>query len=345
MVSRYPASSVPAGVASLAQPPAPRPQVVGGQRPVAPAAEKTAAQKFQEGILAGVGVPALPGEYVPPTQAAIGEDYLKYLSDREAKRKSDEEKFKQRESGRAQRDFFNSLIAAGEATRGQKGIGSLFGGFGKAYSQATTEAEDRQAAFEQKQQELADNDAKTKFEIANLRRAEERGDSKAIYDSKVKLTELGNQKLQLQGQIAGQLAQNESQERIARANNLTQLEVARIHQATAGQPDATERMIAKYGEIKRTQGEAAAEEYMKTIERVKTGTKAQTAQDKLTLARQQLAEKLPAYQMAMTSYINATDPAKKSAALAKVRELEAMHGIKSEEGSTTGKVIDFSKIP
>jgi hypothetical protein len=208
-----------------------------------------------------------------------------------------------------------------------------------------TAAEERAAAFQQKQQELADNDAKTRFEIANLRRAEERGDAKAIYESKVKIAELGHQRDQLQGTVAGQMAQNESQERIARANNLTQLEVARINQATAMKPGETERLMQQYADIKRTKGEAAAEDFMKTIERVKTGSRGETAQQKLSIQRQQLAEKLPAYQMAMTTYINATDPAKKSAALAKVRELEAMHGIKSEEGSTTGKVIDFSKIP
>ena len=336
-----------AGVASL---PAAAPSRIpsgGIQRPMAaaPAPAKSAAQLFQEKLLSGQGMTALPEEFKPPVQAPIGEDYMKYMTDREQKRREDALKFQDTEAARAKRDLFNALIAGGEATRGQKGIGSLFSGTGRALGESLTAAEERALAYQQKQQELADNDAKTKFEIANLRRAEERGDAKAIYDSKVKISELGHQRDLLQGTVAGQMAQNESQERIARANNLTQLEVARIHQATAGQPDATERMIAKYAEIKRTQGEAAAEEYMKTIERVKTGTKAQTAQERLTISRQQLAEKLPAYQMAMTTYINAKDPAKKAEALAKVRELEAMHGIKSEEGSTTGKVIDFSKIP
>lgn len=337
------APAAPVGIATAL--PQQRPPVQVAQRPVAvPAPAMSEAQKFQEGILKGQGLPALPGEYAAPKQAPIGEDYMKYMTDREQKRREDAMKFEDVQKERAKRDFFNSLIAGGEATRGQKGIGALFGGTGRALAESNTAAEDRLMAFQQKQQDLADNDAKTKFEIANLRRAEERGDSKAVYESKVKLTELGQQRVQLQGQTANQMASNESAERIARANNLTQLEVARIHQATAGQPDATERMIAKYAEIKRTQGENAAEEYMKTIERVKTGTRGETAQQKLSVQRQALAEKLPAYQMAMTTYINAKDPAKKAEALAKVRELEAMHGIKSEEGSTTGKVIDFSKI-
>ena len=137
----------------------------------------------------------------------------------------------------------------------------------------------------------------------------------------------------MQSTTANAMAQNASQELIARQNNLTQLEVARINQATAMKPGETERLMLQYAEIKRSKGEAAAEEFMKTIERVKTGTRGETAQQKLTVQRQALAEKLPAYQMAMTTYVNATDPAKKAAALAKVKELESLHGIKSEESS------------
>ena len=338
--------NVPAGVASL--PAAQRPPAGGGiQRPVAPAPApaKSAAQLYQEKLLSGQGLADLPPAYEAPKQAPIGEEYMKYMTDREQKRREDALKREDVESARAKRDFFNALIAGGEATRGQKGIGSLFSGAGRALGESMTAAEERALAFQEKQQQLADNDAKTKYEIANLRRAEERGDSKTVYESKVKIAELTNQRAQIIGNVASQMAQNESAERIARANNLTQLEVARISQATAMKPGETERLMQQYADIKRTKGEAAAEEFMRTIERVKTGSRGDTAQQKLSLQRQALAEKLPAYQMAMTTYINSTDPKKKADALGKVRELEAMHGIKSEEGSTTGKVIDFSKIP
>ena len=336
--------NAPAGIASVA-PPAQRPPVMGGQRPVAPAPAKSAAQAFQEKLLAGQGMGDLPPAFEPPKQAPIGEEYMKYLSDREQKRREDMLKVQDVEAARAKRDFFNALIAGGEATRGQKGIGALFSGTGRSLGESMTAAEERALALQEKQQQLADNDAKTKFEIANLRRAEELGNSKAVYESKVKLAELSLQRNQLQGQTANAMAQNESTERIARQNNLTQMEVARINQATAMKPGETERLMTQYADIKRTKGEAAAEEFMRTIERVKTGTRGETAQQKLNVQRQALAEKLPAYQMAMSSYVSETDPAKKAKALTKIRELEALHGIKSEEGSTTGKVIDFSKIP
>jgi len=327
--------NAPAGIASVA-PPAPRPPAIGGQRPVAPAPApvKSAAQAFQEKLLAGQGMGDLPPAFEPPKQAPIGEEYMKYLSDREQKRREDMLKVQDVESARAKRDFFNALIAGGEATRGQKGIGALFSGTGRSLGESMTAAEERALALQEKQQQLADNDAKTKFEIANLRRAEELGNSKLIYESKVKLAELGIQRTQLQGQTANAMAQNESTERIARQNNLTQMEVARINQATSMKPGETERLMTQYAEIKRTKGEAAAEEFMRTIERVKTGTRGETAQQKLNVQRQALAEKLPAYQMAMSSYVSETDPAKKAKALTKIRELESLHGIKSDEAPT-----------
>jgi hypothetical protein len=333
-----PQAAVPPRVMQLPAPPAPPPaapaQATQAKPPMPPAPPPapvfTDAQKFQQGILAGTGMPTLPPEYAAPKQAPIGEDYMAYINDRLAKRRSDEDKFKQRESGRSQRDFFNSLIDAGEATRGQRGIGALAGGFGRSYSKSATEAEDRQVAFEQKQQELADNDAKTKFEIANLRRAEERGDSKAVYESKIKLAELKQQHVQLQGQVANQMSSNESSERVARANNLTQLEVARINQATAMKPGETERLMAQYGALK-AKDPNAAEQFLVNLERIKTGSRGETAQQKLNVQRQALAEKLPIYQMAMTNYVNAKDPAAKAQALTKVKEIESLHGIKSDE--------------
>jgi hypothetical protein len=334
------------GIVNVAKPPPsdqPRPSAQqGGPRPVAPApvVEKSEAQKFQEKLLSGTGLAALPEAYVPPKQAPIGEDYMKFMDAREQKRREDALKFEDVQKARDRRDFFNSLIEGAEASRGQRGIGALVGGTGKSLGRYATEAEDRRSAFQKAQQELADNDAKTRFEIANLRRAEERGDSKTIYESRVKLSELNNQRTQIQSTAANQIAGNESAERVARANNLTQLEVARINQATSMKPGETERLMQQYAEIKRTKGEAAAEDFMRTIERVKTGSRGETAQQKLNVQRQALAEKLPTYQMALNSYINSTDPKKKSDALVKVREIEAMHGIKSEEPSSG---IDLSQ--
>jgi hypothetical protein len=129
------------------------------------------------------------------------------------------------------------------------------------------------------------------------------------------------------------MEQNASQERIAKANNLTHLEVARINQATAMKPGETERLMMQYGALK-SKDPKAAEAWMSDLERIKTGSRGQTAQEKLNIARQQLAEKLPTYQMAINNYTNAKDATSKAQALTKIKELEALHGIKSEDNST-----------
>lgn len=328
------------GVASL---PSVAPQrAPAPQRPpvAAPAPAKSEAQLFQEKILSGQGMAALPPEYAPPVQAPIAEEYLRYMAEREGTRKEGVTKNEKMEQDRARRDFFNSLIAGGEATRGRKGIGALLGGTGQALGQSMTAAEERAVAFQQKQQDLADNDAKMKYEIANLRRAEERGDSKTVYESKIKLSELGQQRNQLQSQVANAMSQNESTERIARQNNLTQLEVARINQATAMKPGETERLMQQYADIKRSRGEAAAEEFMKTVERTKFGNKPQLGAEANAIKRLALAEKDDNYKMQARI---ADDPSKKPEARAKAQEImnaiERRNGIiDSSGGPTVGSV-------
>jgi hypothetical protein len=331
----------PAGVASLPsvapqRAPAPvRPPVAA-----APPPAKSAAQLYQEKLLSGKGLADLPPEYAPPKLSPIGEEYMNYLAEREGKRKENLTKNEKMEQDRARRDLFNSLIAGGEATRGQKGIGALLSGTGRSLGESLTAAEERSIAFQQKQQDLADNDAKTKFEIANLRRAEELGNSKLIYESKVKLAELTNQRTQIIGNTANQMAQNESSERVARANNLTQLEVARINQVTSMRPGETERLMQQYADIKRSRGEAAAEEFMKTVERVKTGSKPQLAAEANAIKRLQLAEKDDNYKMQARI---ADDPKQKPEARARAQEImssiERRNGIiDSSGGPTVGSV-------
>jgi hypothetical protein len=335
--------NAPAGVATLpAAAPQRAPAGGGIQSPAAPAPApaKSAAQLYQEKLLSGQGLADLPPEYAPPKLSPIGEEYINYLAEREGKRKESLTKNEKMEQDRARRDFFNSLIAGGEATRGQKGIGALFTGAGRSLGESLTAAEERAIAFQEKQQQLADNDAKTKFEIANLRRAEELGNSKLIYDSKVKLAELTNQRTQIIGNTASQMAQNESSERVARANNLTQLEVARINQATSMKPGETERLMQEYANIKRTRGEAAAEEFMKIVERTKFGNKPQIAAEANMIKRLQLAEKDDNYKMQARI---ADDPKQKPEARARAQEImttiERRNGIiDSSGGPVVGSV-------
>jgi len=152
----------------------------------------------------------LPPEFTPKKLTPIGEQYLKYLEERRAGSKEDEQKFKEKEAARAKRDFFQSLIDAGESTRGQRGIGALFGGYGRASGNFANLADERQSAFDKAKQERRDTDAKIQFEIANLQRAEDRGDYRTAYDSKVKLAELRDKQRGDKTTAAGKLFAEEN---------------------------------------------------------------------------------------------------------------------------------------
>jgi hypothetical protein len=246
-----------AGIGSIAPAPAPSatpaapsapPMAQMPQAPAAPAPVSAAMQLLNSEMSASTRPTPLT-EFVPPKQTPIGEEYLRYVAEREGKSKQDDERFKQREADRAKRDFFQALIDSGEASRGQKGIGAVFGGFGRSAGRAATEADERQIAYEKVQQERQDNNAKLKFEIANLRRAEERGDAKSIYDSKVKIFEYQQKDRELAVQAAGQTARIESAERISDKEISSRERTANLDRqaraSVAGMPSAEQRMAEK----------------------------------------------------------------------------------------------------
>jgi hypothetical protein len=133
---------------------------------------------------------------------------------------------------------------------------------------------------------------------------------------------------QMQGNInlANQASSNAVQMQIAKERNLNSLEVARIQAAVANRPGETERLLSQYGALK-AKDPAAAEKMLQDIERIKTGTRGATAQDKVTLQRQALVEKNEAYKTAAQQYYFAKDPAKKAAAKAIMQDIERGAGI------------------
>lgn len=115
----------------------------------------------------------------PTLQQPIGSDYEQKIKSLATQDEANRKAFEAREEEAARRDFYNSLIAAGEATRGGQGIGALAGGFGRAYSASRESADERRARQEALRREQDMNIAKLNFEIQNARRAEERGDIEA----------------------------------------------------------------------------------------------------------------------------------------------------------------------
>ena len=343
-----------AGIGSIAPPPAPSatpaapsapPMAQMPQAPAAPAPVSAAMQLLNDEMKASTRPTSLP-EFAPPKQTPIGEEYLRYVAEREGRNKQDEEKFKERESSRAKRDFFQALIDSGEASRGQKGIGAVFGGFGRSYGRAATEADERQAAYEKVQQERQDNNAKLKFEIANLRRAEERGDAKSIYDSKVKIFEYQQKDRELAVQAAGQTARIESAERISdkeigsRERTAALDRQARASVAGMSSPEQrmAEKVIGSY--LEKNPGKSYFEGFQ-AYRNAQTGSG----------ERQDLNELKALQKVYSDSISNPLTPAAqkaKDAALlqdvnTKISQMAGLGSIKS--GASSGKVVDFNSLP
>ena len=218
--------------------------------------ETTPARRFLETQMGNQDRSNIPEEFAPSKQSPIGQEYLKYLEERQGRFKEDEQKFKEKEASRAKRDFFQALIESGEATRGQRGIGALFGGFGRSAGKFANEAEERQSAFDKLRQERSDTDAKLRYEIDNLRRAEARGDAKTVYESKVKIAELTQAKDQMKLTAGQKLAGLESAEGISAADITSREKIAKLDRESRAavsrmpgpEQQLIERAIASYRE-------------------------------------------------------------------------------------------------
>ena len=189
--------------------PAPQQIPTGGiaSNPAGNAAAQFLAKSFQQ---APAAIPA----YEPPKQAPLGQKWEEYLGKLEKQDTEADQKFKETEQQRAKSALWKSLIAAGEATRGGGGIGALLGGYGKSALSEEEAALGRQAEQAKLVRERQMNNAKMQAELENLRRAEERGDSKAIYDSKIKIHELERQDQDLKQRAAERIyAETEANKR------------------------------------------------------------------------------------------------------------------------------------
>jgi hypothetical protein len=166
--------------------------------PAGSAAAKFLAQSFQQPAA------AIP-EYAPPVQAPIGQKMEQYLKQQQEEDAAAQGKFKETEQQRAKSALWRNLIQAGEATRGGGGIGALLGGYGKSALAEEEAALGREAEQDKLVRERKFNNVKMVSELENLRRAEERGDAKAIYDSKIKIRELERQDQELKQRAASEI--------------------------------------------------------------------------------------------------------------------------------------------
>ena len=210
---------------------------------------------------------------------------------------------------------------------GQAGQYKGLSGTGPAYTamQAQKRAEDLKMQRDEMEMRNAVDTARRSEGIAGANKV---GDtlSKLRDTSATTGASVLGQQMQGNVQMANQASSNAVQMQIAKERNLNSLEVARIQAATANRPGETERMMMQYGALK-AKNPQAAEQYMLDVERLKTGSRGQTAQDKIALQRQALVEKSEPYKNAAQQYYFSKDPAKKASAKAIMQEIERNAGI------------------
>jgi hypothetical protein len=100
-----------------------------------------------------------------------GEALAKLATQLEEQNQAQRARFKEGEGSQGLAALSNALIAAGEATRGQKGIGAAFGGFGKAYNAATAAQEERAAKQQALERAQTIETMKLQADIEQMRRA------------------------------------------------------------------------------------------------------------------------------------------------------------------------------
>ena len=157
------------------------------------------------GIPASIKMPGAPTFTAPDKDAyknelaafkaanpgVAGSEFQKLLDKIAKQDEDDRARFLTQEKSRTRADFWRSLIDAGEATRGQKGIGALLGGFGKSAGAAEAAAFDRADAQAKIRREQEMGMAKMRAELEAARRAEARGDFEAAFKHKQDAEKIG----------------------------------------------------------------------------------------------------------------------------------------------------------
>jgi hypothetical protein len=332
----------PGGLPQALPPQAPKPvQAMGPAQP-------------QEPLNVGVpGKPNIPGLNDPAAAAAVA-TALKAPSQTELIAEDQARRAAMGITGRggeeqeariqAARDLYNQSKPSGldDLIRvfGQAGQFKGLSGLGPAYTAMQTQK--RSEDLKMQQQEMEQRNL-----IDTARRTEGIAGANKVGDVLGRLRDtsattgasvLGSQ---MQGNVnlANQASNNAVQMQIARERNLNALEVQRIQSAAANRPGETERLLSQYGALK-AKDPQAAEQMLVDIERIKTGSRGQTAQEKMALQRQALVEKSEPYKNAAQQYYFSKDPAKKAAAKAIMQEIERNAGIMPDLPSNIESLVN-----
>ena len=190
-----------------------------------------------------------------------GEKLEQYLTSLERRDREDQARFEKMEEERARSAFAKALMAAGEASRGQRGIGALLGGFGRTAQAELEAARGREERQRDLMREREMNRVKMAQEIENARIAQSEGRFKDAIEHQRKAAEYNqeNQKINVQiattqAGIEAQMQQEqfrqtstdartkfetEQRSRDAELNRLTQLQIASL-------PTGEERLARQF---------------------------------------------------------------------------------------------------
>ena len=264
----------PQGIATVAPQPIAETPAMQALRTSIPQQQPTTIQSYEEEWKKAA-------EKNPYLTKLPGEKIEQYLATLERRDREDQERFQQMEKDRTRSALWKSLMAAGEASRGQRGIGALLGGFGRAAETEAEAARGREEKQQLLQREREMNRIKMMQEIETARIAQSRGDFAAKRQADMEAAKYQQKDREIAGQLTSNLAQIEASnartfaELKARAeeNKLsreTQLLVARIQAASANRPGETERLFDEYQRLLREDPTGKkAEAYMSTVERLK----------------------------------------------------------------------------
>jgi hypothetical protein len=131
-----------------------------------------------------------------------GEKLEQYLATLERRDREDQERFDAMEKERTRSALWKSLMAAGEASRGQRGIGALLGGFGRTSETEMEAARGREEKQRALMREREANRIKMAQEIENARIAASEGRFKDQRDHEQKAAQYNQDNKKIDVQLA-----------------------------------------------------------------------------------------------------------------------------------------------
>lgn len=139
--------------------------------------------------------------YLNKQPGEIMDQYIKRMEQRQA---GEEARQKELEQDRTRSALWRSLIAAGEASRGTRGIGALMAGFGKTAGEELEAGRVREESQMKARREFEDNVAKMRQEIENARIARSQGRFKDALEYDRKAQQSKDKAIEKGAEIQGQ---------------------------------------------------------------------------------------------------------------------------------------------